>query len=497
MGPLRGSLFVTLLAASATAQQHDPTAAIVRELTGFDDTDAHRRLVTLGKDAVRSLTDDLGADQLEPHRLRERLRILREIGPPAGTAVAALQEQIVYFPRDVLAEFLVTIAALAPYRPADVIYRFEIQTKIGEIRFEHDEARQRDAVNLLLHRMRERFSLHHSASLAELVRAADGYRPFRVELAIELIAKRGFEGFAAAPVLRKLVARSDPKILLTDKTVPLRRAAARAIFAMETSPQDAKVLRGAMLGEAPPASPPLPERARARIEQLIGELADPTLRDNASDNLVALGALVVPFLAAIVGDEGHAAQREAALDVLRRLGPDAGEGVPLLFAALFRAPTNATPSILRALAELAPWSRHHVPFPRFDSTDGLLRLYDRPIGPLEDESHTARCSARHKQLIETLAVDPAAGSKEFETWLDATLPHRAMFAIAVLERRGAEARPLLQQLAEVRLTSKRPNEEDAVEELRRAAARATLKIDAPDGRFSKQARAWLEARGAQ
>src|SRR5262245_47893428 len=107
-------------AAALAAQDRVDPARLVAQLGGDGKAAAHVQLVKLGAAAVPALTAGLGAPG--DKATVERLRILREIGPPAGSAVPVIRDRFLQVRlEEQFAEWQAAFADLVPFRPDDEV----------------------------------------------------------------------------------------------------------------------------------------------------------------------------------------------------------------------------------------------------------------------------------------------------------------------------------------------------------------------------------------
>jgi hypothetical protein len=343
------------------------------------------------------------------------------------------------------------------------------------------------------------------ADVPTLTQLARGRRAYRVEWAIEQLAARGPDAAAALPVLQELLQRPDPRVLGTASTVPIRAAAARAILAIAPNKPAAVTAKQVLSGLAPPvpAAPAVPERARRRAEQVVGELAQARTRAAAATNLVALGRLAVQPLLDALRSSPDVEFRNAALGVLRDLGPAAADAVPALGELLVALPAENTLAVVRALTATLPWSRDVVPANVMFSGRGEIHIAGHLIGTFRTDAHNELWQA----LVELNAA--AAVEPDLPDVLASLLAHldvlRREAALRIVAVRGPALRPLLPRLAEMldvsypghqrmlwfdggKVTARTESHDVLVHRL---AAQAILAVAAPDDPLVAKARAVL------
>jgi len=384
---MRLMLAVGLLCAavpSLPAQAEDP-AQLVARLTGEGRVAAHRQLVALGAKAVPALIDGLRVRH--ETALPETLAVLSEIGADASPAVGALLELVDAAKNDekvCLVEVLSTLADLAPFRGPEVSCSAEgISTSMlhwGRQKRRGGLGIDREA-SLAFARLRVRLEFPLDLELQELIGAARACNAYRAEVAIELLGRRGLQAEPALPTLQAVLSGRDPRVLTKDCTVPLRNKAARAILAIAAVGEASEQARAVLAGGGPQPVPEMavPERARARVLELLCELKEPAKRDAAAANLVALDTLAVMPLAEELQQEHDVGYREAALAVLRGLGPRATAAVPVLLEMLTVLPVEHTVSLVQTLTATAPWCRNVVPPLWSDASVGHLEIHDRAV----------------------------------------------------------------------------------------------------------------------
>jgi hypothetical protein len=432
--------------ALATAQSQPTPAQLVEQLASVDQrARAREQLLALGKQAVPALCDRVSA---EPRLQAEVLTILIELGPDAGAAVPPLVAAMRGSPDDPTST-LRALAELAPFRAPDVEIDKEELSRF-QLRGLHRRGRpDTDPDPSLESRLQQRLAFPRAPDLASLLTIVQGYQAFRVELAVEHLGLLGPAAAVALPMLQRLLERPEPRILTTELTVSLHRKAARAVLAIAPTSPAAELARAVLAGKSTPrsAAPPVPERARARIAELVAQLDDPTKRSAAAANLVALGALAAPAIAATLADEHDTDSREAALGILRDLGPRAASAVPELAEALASLSAEHTVSVLRALQATAPWCRDVVTLGCTACSIGQLELLGHRIRGRVDAEFLTAFFAAQMDFTLVMAVDPSCSLAELGIMLDSPAVTTREAALAVARERGAGCRPLLPTLA--------------------------------------------------
>jgi hypothetical protein len=494
-------------AATLAAQQTVAPEQLVAQLRGDGRATAHSQLVALGATAVPALTKGLVAAQ--PDEVTdERLCILREIGPAAGDAVPAILDllrRVVDYAAacDVLGE-------LAPYGPDGSRQEWEsLQLHMHRLMLKPQDTTR-------IQRTRERFAVPQRTDVAKLTQMLRTHHAYTVEVAAELLGRRATAAHSALPALTALLELPDPRILLTDETVPLRACAARAILAIATDGPAAERARAVLAG-APPARaepPPLPERARQRARELVAQLANPAQRAAAIANLEALGSWVVPDVAQAVlsngrdADEARGAACDAALALLARFGPRAADATPELFEALTTVRAEHTAEVIGALTEVAPWSRDVVPPLGFECSIGSLTFFGKPIEGTIDAALLTEVNAVEQRFWVAMELDPLCEVADLERSLIERSPLLRERALRIATGRPADARPLLPAFAAM-LDAEQPpwqlvtwegngvtvRQESHTALIHRLAAEAILAIAAPDDPLVERARGALPAAG--
>jgi hypothetical protein len=441
--PFAVAPFAIALLAAAVARAQDPVdpAACVKALTvDWKRATAHRDLIALGGKAVPALIDALdGRDQFV---VGEVASILREIGPDAGGAVKRLKS--LCDTHTAPFEVLEALTELVPYRSEDVV--FDPRWLPIALMYLHA---MRDAEGMvLIARLQARGSLEANTDVATLERLARSRNAFRAELAIELLARRGPTAAVAVDGLAALLLLPDPRILLTDRTVPIRERAARAILALAPDAPAAATARAVLAGTLAPRTnrAPVPERASRRAEQVVAELVRTETRAAAADNLVALGPISVPPLLAALRkphDEEFAA---AAVDVFRRLGPASVDAVPALSEMLVTRPATETVAIAHTLLVTAPWSRDLLLLDRTGSL-GSISILGRAIpGPIAVDMQNDIDQALN-EVSAAILVDASSTPDELRALLVDPSVLKREAALRIVSMRGPELRALLPDLA--------------------------------------------------
>jgi len=440
-GPVAPLALALLAAAPARAQgAQDPRARVAELADGSQRAAAHRDLVALGGKAVPALIDAL--DGKDPVVLAETASILREIGPDAGGAVKRLKS-LCEAPTAPF-EVLEALAELMPYRGEDLL--FDPRWLPGPVLYQRAMGKAEGMV--LLARLHTRALLDVNLGVAVLEPLARSHDAFRAEVAIEMLARRGRAAAGAVDSLAALLLLPDPRILLTDRTVPIRARAARAILALAPEAPAATTARAVLAGTLAPGTnqAPVPERASRRAEQVVAELAHADTRAAAADNLVALGPIAVPPLLAALGRPHEDEFATSAVDVFRRLGPAAVDAVPALAEMLVTRPATETVAIAHALIVAAPWSRDVLLLTRTGSL-GTISILGRAIpGPIDVDLQNDIDMALN-ELSTAMLVDASSTPDQLRAMLLHPGELLREAALRMVNMRGPELRALLPDLA--------------------------------------------------
>jgi hypothetical protein len=487
--------FVACVAPLA-AQGADPEA-LVQQLADAGTHDAAReRLLAIGADAVPAIVGAFRKNYGE--RLDDLLGILTELGPAAGAALPQVEELIEQGGCDLAA--VVALAEIVPWRLR------EPSLTLQYVRRQQASAGQKNRTGgeqpceewIADRRLWTRWHFPRDADLDVLLAIAQEGQALRREVAIECLGRRGPAASKAMPVLRRVLDEPEPRILTTDRTVPLHSKAARAVLAIEPNGELAAtacaVLAGTRAAPAAKASG-VPERLRARIDQLVAELAAPATRAAASANLVALGEAAAESVAAMLTST-DVDTLAVALATLCELGPRAAASVPRLVEASAAVPVEQRVTLLETLIAAAPWCADLVP----PWLSGFERL---PLG-IDAETRN-QLVAGGARLGATLCVDPRATLSELAAWLGDSSPHVRQCALAVVAARGAAARSLLPRLGQMQRELLPPLHEgrfigngvllvdwDYTPVVQRLAARAIVAVAAAGDPVLTPARALLE-----
>jgi hypothetical protein len=510
---MRLMLVVGLLGAavpSLPAQAEDP-AQLVAQLAGEGRAAAHRQLVALGAKAVPALMS--GYSDKDEDAALLALGILREIGPDAGSAVPALVELVRRSDKHTrgLRGIVQTLAELAPFRDADVSLAIDkVSEAVAQWSFHRDVTGGRDTeLWLMFERLRMRAEFPMQLPLPELLEAMRACNAWRVEIAVELVGRRGQDASQALPRLQALLACRDPRVLTTALTVPIRDKAARAILAITEHGPAAEQARAVLAGGgAPDSGAAVPERARARVVELIRELSDASKREAASANLVAMDTLAAMPLVEELQRDHDVEFREAALAVLQDLGPRAARVVPALLELVWTLPTENTVSLLRALKATAPYCRDVVPSFWHTAMVGRLEILGRRVPGTPDVDFLNAFNEACALMAGAMSVDPGCTVPELRERLASKSVLTREAALEVVRLRGAGARRLLPDL--VGMLEDTPPElyltrwlgrgvtrdtRNRTEIVRGKAARAILAVATPDDPAAIRARELLAETG--
>ncbi|MCU0864544.1 MAG: hypothetical protein MUC36_12165 [Planctomycetes bacterium] len=471
---------------------------------------ARAELLRLGAAAVVRLTGYLEHTQLE--HAAACLEVLTEFGPLAGGAVPALAELVRRKPMDRRRErvelLLATLAELVPHHegpdPLPGPESLMLGMELGLF--------QQPASSLVMWRLAARKKLAPPQELAALLVTLGGRDPMAVEVAVERLGRLGPAAVPGLPALRALLDRAEPRLVPTEHRVPLHRKAARAILCIAPDGAEAAVAREVLAGTwAPkaPAAPVLPERLRARVDELVLELRRSEVKNRtaAADNLVALGAAAALPVAALLKPDENADTLVAALDVLRRLGKQAAPATPAIGEALLALPAPHTIGVVRALATTLPWSTDVFVVPSHSSSVGHLQLLGRSIGGTIDVAFLNEFDAAWRELHFAQAVPIDASVAQLGDLLGDKSVLRRRRALEVIAARGAACVELLPKLVaamelehpgeprneRIDAQRSRVTKVDRTDELQRLAAAAILAVAPADHAQVPLARARLEA----
>jgi hypothetical protein len=470
---------------------------------------AHERLLAAGAAAVPALVANL-ADENDVVPA-QRLVILHELGPAAGAAVPALIELLLQGTPWQL-EVTRTLAELVPWRAPELAYDDDAMARA----FSRDSTGRPRTIGpglgerLLQHRLRVRATFPRDADVATLVTIVRRGQPWRRELAIELLGRRGAEAAEALPALRDVLERPEPRILTTRTDVPLHRVAARAALAIGADGDLAARARD-VSADRPvplPVPPPPPERLQRRLAELVQQLGVPDQRAAASANLLALGELAAAPLGALLTTADDATIG-AALVVLCELGPRAAAAVPDLILAAASSTTAHTGAVLRALAVAAPHAHDLVPPLDWQADLSEVTVFGKRLrGPI-DAALLNALSRAQRALAQHQIVDPTATVAELGAFLAAPRVETREAALVLIAARGEPARPLLPALAAMLRAGQPASQEvvwhergarvqafDRTVPVQRLAARAILAIAPPDDPRRAAAQAVLAAEPA-
>lgn len=497
-----------LVAALARSQSGStPTDLVAQLAIANQRASARQQLLALGKQAMPLLAGRINS--ADPVLLPELLALLVDFGPDAGALVPELLAALQSRPRKQAIPKLWALAELIPYRAPGVEFDIRDVTRVMDEQAHLNAVRGGLNLEQAIGRQRllRRFDFPRTPDVETLLTIVQGFHPYRVELAVEHLGQHGAAAQAALPFLRRLLERPEPKILTTQRTVPMHRKAAHAVLAIAPTGDPAELARAVLAGKGPAAAAALvvPERARARIAELLAELDVPEQRAAAATNLTALGKVAAPAVAATLVQEHDTAFREAALGILRDIGPRAASTVTQLLAALITLSTEHTVSVLHALQATAPWCTDVVPELNSRCSMGNVQLLGSRIAGGADAAFLTSFFAAQDRYQAAMAVDPSSSLAELGMLLGSPRVTTREAVLAVVRERGPEARPLLPSLATM-LKATQPKtsvvvwHDSGVEESRltdrtvvvqRLAAQAIVAIAASDDPLVATARAVL------
>lgn len=266
-------------AASAAAQT---TAELVEQLRDEGTrAAAQQALLTLGEPGARAIADRL-ATMDDAHR-RCCFDVLVALGRRAVGAVPKLIDHLASqrhgSPRalDVLAELVLFREPGAPGLGRRDFLRAWTHRPDNDVGF-----------SVAVQRLQLRMEFDVTAKVDDWIALLHCRQPFLVEAAVDLLGEHDRGGAAALPALRQLLDRPEPRILLTERRVPLHTKAAKAMLALGATGPDAEAARAVLAGTWSPGEPAdrqQPARLRQRVEELVGELANGATRPGAIDRL--------------------------------------------------------------------------------------------------------------------------------------------------------------------------------------------------------------------
>lgn len=428
----------------AAQVERDPARLVGQLRVAEERASARAALVAQGSAAVPALLDLL--PDVEGDEADRLLGILEEIGPAAGSAVPELLAAVDRAATTWGSRLLWTLSELGPYRSPGVELdgaRLGIQVHMARLQ-KRVVGGGDDAVPL--GRLDSRLSIPIDAAVAALRHIVRGHSAWRIELAVELLGRRGADAAAALPELRQVLDRPDPRVLTTERTVPLRAKAARAILAIAPMGEHAGAARAVLAGAKAPAPPPVPPRVLARIDKLATELRVDATCQAAADNLVALGEPAAATLVAAAKNEPGDV-RTVALRALRGLGQRAAAVVPDLLDLLFEVEAEDAVAIVEVLTAAAPWCRDVMPYFSYGGSVGSLEVMGHRLPGAPGVADLNAFWAAAAELIVALDIDPTCSWSELARLLEhRDVLHRER-ALELLAARDADARPLLPVLA--------------------------------------------------
>lgn len=479
--------------AAPTPQGASPSPELlVRQL---DDPGARvaaaNALVARGEAAVPALIAELtrAVDPPRVSRQREALRLLRALGPAGGVALPSLLALSPRLDLDAGGELVRTVAELAPYRPPSLAI---LETDVGL----SDHRQGREAA-LDLRRLRVRAWSEGLGELPTLIAMAAEPDAHRIELAIELLARRGSAARQALPALAAVLDRRDPVVTETALRVPLRARAADAILRIDPRGALGERARAVLAKAYPEPDPPRPsERRQRQIETLLAAFNHVEQRELAATHLLALGLDGArALLQAATTLSRDPARCSCCLGVTAESGAALAELVPELAALQAMVRAEDAPSVVDALARATPYARDIV----------LL-------------ARTRRSSKPQVQAEIDAAFDRLQAALDVPTWLpNAAVAQQAATgrlaaverAATILARRGKDARLALPALGtalrrdysgQVRIVEQRgkggrvwiPHEAPEFDWVRAVVADAVVAIADPADALVIEARAFLD-----
>ena len=448
MTPLRTWPLLFVCAAPA-AQTPGNAAGLVANLQVADQRDsAHRDLLELGDAAVPALIEGLASDDSDMQR--RILMVLAELGPAARAALPALQDELIAGTLP-WAEGLDTLAELALFRDPELMLDTKRVLGAGRKHFRTQRGERKLAWGIAAQRLTARLNFPIDLDTATLIGVAGSNFAWRVEAAVDLLGAIGPPAHPSLPQLQALLTRPEPRILLTEHTVPLHRKVCRALNRVAPKGTEATLARRILAGDEPTTalSQPLPKRAAQRIKTLLHELKRSATRESARANLVALGSLAAIPVATAMLEHDDADFRNAALGVITDLGRHGATAVPQLYNALVSLPTNNTVAVYEALSRTEPWCRDQRPPMTRTTMVGQMTIMghrlegqvDIPFINAVIEASTFRRAA--------MSVDPSSPLVELTTALKARSVLTREAALRAMRERGIAARGALPVVEEM------------------------------------------------
>lgn len=456
---------------------------------------AKQQLLVAGAAAVAPLCESLGDADVD--LVTAALGVLADLGPAAGSAFPRVfdlyRESTLRAPAA-----LATMAELAPWRPPDWTLTWnEVVETNGRLMRASEPGHARQWT-----RLAARFTFPRDVSVAELARLTRSRSPWRLQLALDLLARRGAEAAAALPALREVLQRRMAGAAAAFASV--RDDAARAVLAIAPDGELAALAHEQLAGHRPPPDRrPVPPRVRDRIRELLLELAASDTHDTARANLEALGEIAAGPLGDALAAIQDARAFDTALGVLTSLGERAGEAVPGLMAELPKRDLEHTAAILRTLTAIAPYGELLVDDLELDIDPAPqpVHWHGRPIPGVFDFDRLCVITFASLQLRAALEVDPGAPLAELRDHLDGSDVFVRERALQLLSTRGPapdilpkvarmmdEQQPVADEVRRSKIRATLVRGVDRTPFVRRAAAMAVLALASPEDELVTRAR---------
>jgi hypothetical protein len=302
-------------------------------------------------------------------------------------------------------------------------------------------------------RLRVRRTLGAILDTTTAIQVAGGVRAYAVEAAVDVLNEHGLAAAGALPTLLRLLELPDPRVADSDRRVPLRAKAARAILAIAPG-QPAAVQRAqaVLSGQAPETAPKdfaTPERLTTRIADLVIELGASGTRERAIDNLVALGPPAARPLVDALARPQTETVRTALLNTLRRMGPAAAHVGLELRSLIWQLPLEDTASLCDALAATGTWSRDILTVVGCSWSETAIVWHGRRLpGKVDRDNYTAT-SLAYDGLRVALDVDPTWPPALLAAQLRSPDGNMVLHTLGILRQRGVDARPVLGAIEDI------------------------------------------------
>lgn len=459
---------------------------------------AQQALLTLGEPGARAIADRL-ATMDDAHR-RCCFDVLVALGRRAVGAVPKLVDHLAAQRHgaqqalDVLAELVLFHEPGAPRLARRDFLRAWTHLSDDDVGF-----------SVAVQRLQLRMEFDVTTSVDDLIALLPCRQPFLVEAAVDLLGGHGRGVAAALPALRQLLDRPEPRILLTERRVPLHTKAAKAMLTLGATGPDDEAARAVLAGTWSPREPAdrqQPARLQQRVGELVAELANAATRPGALDNLVALGSASALPVADLLAKATAPETVQAALQVLRHLGKDAAATTPQILEAVRSLPAEHTVGAIRALAAVGPWSREVVPALTTSANASSLSVFSTKIHGAIDLDLLRELDLAQAECTLAMSIAVDLPTARLAALLDAPNVLRRERALEIVRARGAECRVLVPDVARLLDATglaaqvlertddggHRMRRLDRTPHVQRLAARALLAIAATDDPVLRRAR---------